>query len=1515
MKKSPAVSRSQPKAVFIEILETRLVLSASFDLTGLTQLRSDPNFSNITGSGVTIAVLDTGIDAKNPDFSGKVLAFYNAVEDQVPSSITSSSVSSAVDNDGHGTHVSGIAASGDSSIGVAYGADLVDVKVIADSGESQLSGDPLLRGLEFVEQYASQFNIKVVNMSLGESNQNGGVNDNSVPAADDISRAIQTLESMGITVVAAAGNSYANDPAQGESYPAVVSTIAVANVWSDNGSGYDFDTYSYGTPYDSWAAVETAAQPDQFSATSQRSSTLGNMVVAPGMDIYSDWNGSSTDNSGSDLLHNTLSGTSMASPFISGVVALMQQAAMVYGGRYITDPAEILSIIQNTATQIGDPNVTGDGRVPISDGELTGGSEQQLPGTNASYDLVDVYQAIQDVKALFTGTTSNADTNDTTSDAIVITPLNGTASYTETGNIGTDGLNNVGASDVDLYKITLQETGTLSAVLADASGGTAFDASLILFDSNGNQLQAVTGTNSNGYPTLTTPNPLTGGTGDNNSVYYIGVSSAGNNAYNITDSSNATGGSTTGDYKLTVSISNPDPNGVPQGAVAVDLTDPNYVLQNNQVANEYVGDLGSDPAPDGSSDRVSVPNGDVDMFKIVAPDTGTLTADVDAEYYGLQGADSYVAVFDSNFNQITSDGSPSNFFSSASDSEVQFNVTLGQTYYVAVTVYDNASFDPTNPYGRATDSTATETYYNLYLIFNNGNSDGTALLAQNASLGHAINGSISSSNSSEGADGGFKYVDWYAYTANSTGLLDLDALSNTSGFTPNVQLWTLTSDDSSITEIGAVTGSGTSSPLIYQVDAGQTVYVSVTGAGNSNFNWYSLASGTGGETGSYTLNSSELSLSQLKTLSDNSIDNGTPETISPGQIVTGNLGMDNGLIQGSTDVDLYAFTPSVSGNYDIRTDTSQEGSADTLLRVFDVSGNQLAENDNASSATTASFIRYDFQAGQTYYIGVSGSGNSAYNALTGTGATAGATGTYVLSVSAATEPAISISVPASIREPAAGATATAAFTVTLDSTSTQTITVAYSTSNGSAIAGTDYTATSGVLTFDPGTTSQTIDVPILNDSSANSNTTFSLNLSSPTSAILSAATAQATIIDLSTNTQNFSQGHPYSYTDSSNHKISVELVGPGTGQIIFYGSDQTPDLITLNSTTTSTSLLVAVVHNQSTTLGNIQINGDLNSFTAPTASLNGDVSINGNLNTASLAGGTGSLTVTGNNFIRSITIGSANNFNLTTSGEIRQLKANEWIGTSVITAPAIQTLKVPGNFSAQLVLSNASLALESAMFGSLLAGTPWSITGSAKTINAGSVAPGFSADFGGNIASLNIAANLAGDFTAGSITNLKVRNSISAAVLTLTNGSGTDLGKLTVGGEINGSQIFSSANIGSIRAAVLSDSEIYAGVANDVSGLPTSSADFSSDASIASVTIPGTHNQYGVIGSDIAAATLGKINFGEVNIDNGGQPFGLAADQLADFSRLIDRHKLTWKSSEGLANLPDNGDLTENIFG
>ncbi|QSV65196.1 MAG: S8 family serine peptidase [Dolichospermum sp. DL01] len=87
------------------------------------------------------------------------------------------------------------------------------------------------------------------------------------------------------------------------------------------------------------------------------------------------------------------------------------------------------------------------------------------------------------------------------------------------------------------------------------------------------------------------------------------------------------------------------------------------------------------------------------------------------------------------------------------------------------------------------------------------------------------------------------------------------------------------------------------------------------------------------------------------------------------------------------------------------------------------------------------------------------------------------------------------------------------YTVTLSGDSTETVTVQYATVNNTAIAGSDYTTTSGTLTFDPGVTSQDIIIPILNDSLNEAQETFNLILSSPTNAQLGTATVTTTISD------------------------------------------------------------------------------------------------------------------------------------------------------------------------------------------------------------------------------------------------------------------------------------------------------------------------------------------------------------------------------------------------------------------
>ncbi|MFZ4374275.1 MAG: Calx-beta domain-containing protein, partial [Mycobacterium sp.] len=113
-----------------------------------------------------------------------------------------------------------------------------------------------------------------------------------------------------------------------------------------------------------------------------------------------------------------------------------------------------------------------------------------------------------------------------------------------------------------------------------------------------------------------------------------------------------------------------------------------------------------------------------------------------------------------------------------------------------------------------------------------------------------------------------------------------------------------------------------------------------------------------------------------------------------------------------------------------------------------------------------------------------------------------------------TAPSVSVA-GVTAAEPTSG-TAQAGFTVTLSKASTTPVTVGYATTNGTATAGSDFTATTGTLTFAPGVTSQQITVPILADTAVESSETFTVTLSKPSGATIAGATATGTITDSNT---------------------------------------------------------------------------------------------------------------------------------------------------------------------------------------------------------------------------------------------------------------------------------------------------------------------------------------------------------------------------------------------------------------
>lgn len=154
--------------------------------------------SGLTGKGVTVAVVDTGI-YPHPDLLqpvNRIIAFKDFVNKKT----------SPYDDNGHGTHVAGIIAGNGAMSegrykGIAPEADLVGVKVLDNTGGGSTSN--VIAGIEWVVKNMSIYNIKVLNLSLGARTTESH-------STDPLSQAAEAARNAGLVVVAAAGNDGAN---------------------------------------------------------------------------------------------------------------------------------------------------------------------------------------------------------------------------------------------------------------------------------------------------------------------------------------------------------------------------------------------------------------------------------------------------------------------------------------------------------------------------------------------------------------------------------------------------------------------------------------------------------------------------------------------------------------------------------------------------------------------------------------------------------------------------------------------------------------------------------------------------------------------------------------------------------------------------------------------------------------------------------------------------------------------------------------------------------------------------------------------------------------------------------------------------------------------------------------------------------------------------------------------------------------------------------------------------------
>jgi subtilisin family serine protease len=981
------IRRRRRSRVRFDPLELRQLLSASLDLIGVTQLRNDPAFADIDGSGGAVAIIDTGLDETHPLLDDNYITGQDLVYGGSDTRLV----------DGHGTHVAGIVgAQPDSGRGftggVAPGTGLIGLQVFQQtaSGEPGADNRSIEDALQWVIDNYVTHNIVAVNMSLGS----GFYTSQSQVSGDLYRDEIETLESLGVTVVSAAGNSYGyiQDSSTGRVYdvqfpnsasPGIISTLNVGAVWDSN----EGDGFIWGT------TVDRTTGSDRVTSFSQRPPTdVGNAIFAPGALVTSTWPGNQLQ---------TTQGTSMASPMVAGAVALVQEAARKYAGRQLS-PAEVRTLLQNT----GDVIVDGDDEDALAyfdangNGQIDSGESDPLTTTGNSYRRINVYNAIRSLRDQYGGS-QTGDFNGTIGGAILGPRLDGATIAPINGVLGSDGSQVLGNRDVDLYSFNVVAPGDVTIELLPHTTAPAdFNSYLRVFNASGAQVGFDDDSGTGEWSKLTL-NLATG-------TYYAGVSGSGNTAYNALNGSNKSAGKS-GNFAIQFALSSVDPNGLISGAVDVDLS-----TGNNSPAI-FVGSINADY---GRQVGVS----DVDLFRIVVPDDGVLRVDIDTPFDD-DFVDSFIRIFDesgtalgsnddsvasafsgsaaeTNIGSITYDASTNEPVGHSTDSFLAGNVVKGQVYFIGVSDYFNQTYVPGNLTGRATGGTGGR--YQLDVRFANRDVNGaipqavsvTSLPATNlgGSIGLDTNGTV---------DVGDRDVDVLQLRPTSTGILEIrvDSYSQSDITDPVDSVLKLF--DASGNEMARSDDVNGPDPLVQiAVTAGQTYYAAVSGKGNDNYNPFLLGSGATGDTGNFRFSASVRPSSDAATLSDNRIGYAGVSTIVPGARVVANVGLDDGFVTGASDVDLFRFVAGFTGPVEVRTSSLDAFSADTFVRVFDSSGTEIAFNDNADTSTTDSRVQFNATSGQTYYIGVNGASASAqgYNPTTGAGVADGSTGRYRLSL-------------------------------------------------------------------------------------------------------------------------------------------------------------------------------------------------------------------------------------------------------------------------------------------------------------------------------------------------------------------------------------------------------------------------------------------------------------------------------------------------------------------------------------
>tara|TARA_B100001750_G_scaffold248538_1_gene280841 strand:+ start:4849 stop:6798 length:1950 start_codon:yes stop_codon:yes gene_type:complete len=303
-----------PGVVFIE-LDGRLEVQMEdvVPIHGVDLVWQDTGY---TGAGVTMAIIDTGIDANhsglddldddNSTNDTKVLAFFDAVNNP---GATNGSEIHPYDDNGHGTHCAGITAGTGAPtfqhVGVAPHANLVGVKVLSGGGSGTYA--QVMAGMQWTVEKRHEFNIRAASMSLGGP----AVSEWTTSEQESVNRMANEMMRAGVAIFIAAGNS---------AFSAQIGTPGSAE-----------DAITVGAlDKDTAIAVYSSQGPTEEGRIKPNLAFVGSSVNAPDA------------NTGDGYV--ALSGTSMATPGAAGLGVLMFQA------NPDLSPFDVKNIMQETST-------------------------------------------------------------------------------------------------------------------------------------------------------------------------------------------------------------------------------------------------------------------------------------------------------------------------------------------------------------------------------------------------------------------------------------------------------------------------------------------------------------------------------------------------------------------------------------------------------------------------------------------------------------------------------------------------------------------------------------------------------------------------------------------------------------------------------------------------------------------------------------------------------------------------------------------------------------------------------------------------------------------------------------------------------------------------------------------------------------------------------------------------------------------------------------------------------------